>query len=109
MPNEDKHEHEPIYPEASVPVIFSDGVTSIANSDFVVKFYLIRKDPDVLAGGPVKDTVAAQVSMPIDSFAATTVFFRHQLDQLIASGQIKQDFVTQLEKNYEVVDVDTPS
>jgi len=83
-----------LYPD--VPVIFSDGVTSLANSEAVVKFYLSRLDPATDGKSDAAQKVAAQVIMTMQSFLNTFLFFERMLDVLTSQGYFDADAIKKL-------------
>jgi hypothetical protein len=77
-------------PPPGTPVAFADGVTNLANSKHLVKFYLYRTDPTVDNSGPAKNNIVVQVVMPIDGFVRTAAFLNKGIDQLISNGALTQ-------------------
>jgi hypothetical protein len=82
-------------PPPGTPVAFADGVTNLAHSNNVVKFYLYRTDPDVSNAGPAKNNIVGQIVMPIDGFIRTLLFLNTGIDMLVANGAIT---TTELDK-----------
>ena len=61
-------------PPSGTPVAFADGVTNLAHSNSIVKFYLYRTDPTVDNSGPAENRIVGQIVMPIDGFVRTAIF-----------------------------------
>lgn len=83
------------FPPPHFPTVYADGVSSLANSAAVVKFYFSRTEPNILGTGGSKIQPFAQVIMPIDGFAAMFVFFEraiaHLQDQkLLTTEQLQE-------------------
>jgi len=78
------------YPAPTFPTVFADGVGSLTNSPSIVKFFLSRFEPDLAGTAPAKVQAFAQVIMPMEAFATTTLFFERAL-----AGFVKQGFITQ--------------
>lgn len=90
------------FPPFNFPVLFSDGVTSLARGLGCVKFYLYRIDPSVQGKRTVNPSAYIQVVMPAAGFAATAVFFEHQLKEMIANKEISQEVVDQFRATFGV-------
>lgn len=79
------------------PTVFAEMVANIQiTNNAVVKFYLVRQDPDPLAPQETHVVTAAQVAMPIEGFVLTTLFFMDRLQSLIDTGLVSQEFVDQM-------------
>jgi len=84
-------------PPAGTPVAYADGIANLAHGKNVVKFYLLRADPDVAAVGPVQIQVVAQIVMPIDGFVRSIIFLTKTIQTLlIPRGAISQEEVEQI-------------
>lgn len=84
------------FPNVHFPTVFADGVATVSNSRSVVKFYLYRHDPSFVADGTSYPTPMAQVIMPIEGFAAATLFFEKQLNSYIAQGIITEQRIAEM-------------
>ncbi|HCS71993.1 MAG TPA: hypothetical protein DIW51_18695 [Rhodospirillaceae bacterium] len=91
----------PLYQSADGPVIFTDGVPSIAHGAGVVKFYLGRFDPDAKGGNPANQAIAAQVVMPAPAFAATAAFFSSKVKDLVLDKVLTQEQVDEIGAMFE--------
>ena len=85
------------FPDRNFPVVFADGVWSMAHGSGHVKFYLFRLDPSIPGIGTTSPMPFAQVVMPLNGFAAMTVFFRKQMELLVKNGQLTQKEVDDIE------------
>jgi hypothetical protein len=89
-----------IFPDWSIPTIFSDGVGNFAPGE-VAKFYLVRSDP---AGNGVASSVTrpvAQVVMANPVFIQTAIFFELILGNLVKDGVVSQEQIDAVRKQYE--------
>jgi hypothetical protein len=84
------------YPPSNFPVVFADGVMSIANSAVNVKFYLARSEPSFSGDGSSVNQAFAQVIMPMDGFATMFTFFEVAIAKYITDGLIRQERVEEL-------------
>lgn len=91
----------PEYPGVAFPTVFADGVSSMANSPAIVKFYLNRFDPDFHSGGSSKPQPFAQVIMPMLGFAASFCFFESRIKVFLEQGYITQEQLDQFRKTLE--------
>ena len=87
-----------VYPPLDFPVIFADGVASLANSPVIVKFYLYRYDPEFAGGGQTKTQLTHQIVMPMDAFAATFTFFEAAVKKFVSQGSIAEARLEELRK-----------
>ena len=78
------------FPPPGFPVVFADGVFSIANSPAFVKFYLYRYDPSFAGDGRSNNQPHVQIAMPMDAFASTCIFFEKALASYVAQGLISE-------------------
>ena len=88
------------YPAKELPLIFADRVPSIGWLGGAVKFYLLRNDPSISGESTNNPQLVAQVVMPIGGFAATALFFEDELNNMIASGDLKREYVNELRTFY---------
>jgi hypothetical protein len=84
------------FPPPNFPTVFADGVTSIANSPSIIKFFLARLEPSFVGDGRSQLQAFAQVIMPMDGFASMFVFFEAQLRVLVQSGVITEQRLAEL-------------
>ena len=77
-------------PPPGTPVAFADGVTNLAHSKYIVKFYLYRTDPDVGGSGPAQNNIVGQIVMPIDGFVRMAVFLNRGVDLLVSNEVISK-------------------
>jgi hypothetical protein len=82
---------------ARIPTIYTEGVVNLARGPGIVKFYLMRYEPNIHDDGATPALVG-QVVAPVIAFATMTLFFQRQLDDMIKSGEISQDAVDQLRR-----------
>ena len=87
LPSVTLHER---FPTRDVPAIFADGVSSIANSAALVKFYLYRTDPSTTGDGGTNNTITSQVVMPLDGFVATFIFFETAIRRYVEQGLVHE-------------------
>lgn len=81
------------FPPATLPTLYVDGISSIAPSPFVVKFYLARIEPHLRAENKSLIQPFAQMVMPMDGFLQTAMFFENVVKNLLAQGTISQQQV----------------
>lgn len=86
----------PSYPENDLPLIFSDGVTTILPNPKVMKMYLARVDGNYIVTEPNRAVVVAQVVMPTDVFIQTAQFFQNIIQNMIDQGTLSADEVARL-------------
>jgi hypothetical protein len=55
------------FPPENIPTVFVDGVANLSPTRHSVKFYLFRIDPDITGAAKFRNTIVAQVVMPIDA------------------------------------------
>jgi hypothetical protein len=84
------------FPSPTFPTVFADGVTSMANSASVVKFFLGRLEPSFAGDGRSQMQAFAQVVMPMDGFAMMFVFFEAQLRLLVQNGIVTEQRLSEL-------------
>jgi hypothetical protein len=89
------------FPSSQFPVVFADGVASSSRGPGLVKFYLFRADPSLVADGGVKTTTFCQIVMPAIGFASAAIFFQKILDQMLEAGEITSDQIALLKKQLE--------
>jgi hypothetical protein len=95
--------NEPIpkFPGTHVPVIFADRVSSASWSATVIKFYFARSNPTADGTTGVAEDVAAQVVMPLESFAATAAFFDATVRVLIDEKKLAAEQFESLRAVFE--------
>ena len=81
------------FPAETLPTVFADGVVNLANSPYVVKYYLFRFDPSLRDASISRTQAFAQVVMPMGGFVQTAVFFENALRNLVASGVVSSEDV----------------
>jgi hypothetical protein len=86
----------PSYPPLNFPTIFVDNVATLFRGGGIVKFYFARFDPDMSSVALPNPVPVCQVVMPINGFAAMTVFFQQQLELMIQNKEIDLDLVDKL-------------
>src|SRR6185437_3649772 len=89
-------EKPPEFPLPHFPTVFADGVMSAAHSTSVVKYYLFRWEPEFAGHGNSKPQAFAQVIMPMEGFAAMSVFFEKQLAEYVKLGLVSEAQVSRL-------------
>jgi hypothetical protein len=89
------------YPPWFLPTIYADGIANLAPSNQVVKFYLYRTDPHVMAKPEQQNQLVAQIILPIPSFVFTAVFFEKALKQFVAQGNVPQSLVDTVRAVFE--------
>jgi hypothetical protein len=89
----------------SVPTMYADGVANLARGPGIVKFYLTRfdPDPDVESNNPALNTMVGQVVMSATGFAATVLFFKKQLDEMLERGEVDRAVFAELVKAAEAL------
>jgi hypothetical protein len=86
----------------NVPTVYADGVANLSRGPGVVKFYLVRFDPDPDANWTTAiSTMAGQVVMSSIGFAATAIFFSKQLAEMVERGEIDKTAIDELVKGIE--------
>jgi hypothetical protein len=70
------------FPPPQLPTVFADGVTNLATSLSVAKFYLARNDPSLTGDGQNRLQVFAQIIMPISGFLQAFAFFERTIDNM---------------------------
>jgi hypothetical protein len=88
------------HPGQHFPTVYAEGTLSTSWKNGIAKFYLYRLDPNFLAGKDSGFLPVAQVILPIEGFAATAIFFRHQLKRMVDAGAISAEEVARLEALY---------
>jgi hypothetical protein len=86
------------FPSHDFPLVFADGVLSIANSPALVKFYLFRFDPEFAGGGQTQMQPTAQIVMSMDGFASALAFFEEAVRRYIAQGLITTERLAEWRK-----------
>ncbi len=84
-----------------LPTIYADGVGNLARGPGVVKFYLVRFDPNLAGNSGNLQTVAGQVVMSQPGFVATALFFQKQLTEMVDRGEIDRGLFAELTKVVE--------
>lgn len=85
-----------------MPTVYADGVANLSRGPGVVKFYLVRFDPDPSAAWtPAITTMAGQVVMSAIGFAATAIFFQKQLAEMVERGEVDRTVLDELVKTAE--------
>ena len=80
----------PDYLPVDSPVMYADGVWSLAHGNGQTKFYLFRLEPNIRGDSTSRPQVFAQVVMPMVGFVATAEFFKRQV-----AAMLKGNIVTQ--------------
>jgi len=83
------------FPSTDLPTLFADGVVNISFSQYNVKIYLFRNEPSYQGSNRYQVQAIAQIVMPLDAFAASSIFYEGVVAQLVQQGTIKQ---TQLDE-----------
>jgi len=81
-----------------LPTIFTDGIANIARGPGIVRMYLIRYDPAMVENVTAAPVVIGQLVMPTNGFAAMALFFKEQLDDMIAKREVTPEAIEQLRK-----------
>ena len=84
------------FPPPQFPTVFADGVSTLVNSQTVVKFFLSRFEPSFKGDGRSQLQAFAQVVMPMDGFATMFVFFEAQLKTMIKAGYVSEERLAEL-------------
>jgi hypothetical protein len=80
----------PDYLPINSPVIYADGVWSLAHGNGQAKFYLFRLDPNIRSDNTSQPQVFAQIVMPVAGFVATAEFFKRQVTAMLKSNAVTQ-------------------
>lgn len=89
------------FPPLNLPTLLADGVSNIAPSAQIVKFYFYRTDPNTGDAALYKNQVFLQIAMATDSFANTCIFFERALKHLVATNLISQERVNQINSVFD--------
>jgi hypothetical protein len=89
------------FADARFPTVYADGVASLTPGPGLVRFFLNRVDPNMLGRGGVVNNPIAQVVMQQHGFVQMVVFFRRQMQAMIAQNFITQDLVNQTEAEFD--------
>jgi hypothetical protein len=81
------------FPSEEVLTIFADGVANIAPSQNIMKFYLYRTDPDISGVTRYRNSIPAQIVMPMDGFISTVAFLHTALARLVSQGILSKELV----------------
>lgn len=81
------------FPPQEVLTVFADGVANIAPSQNMIKFYLYRTDPDISGASRYRNSISAQIVMPMDGFISSVAFLHTALARLVAQGILKKELV----------------
>lgn len=76
------------FPPATIPTVYADGVTSLAPSPYVIKFYLARLEPHLRAEDKTLTQPFVQVVMSTIGFLQTAIFFENAIKNMQAQGLI---------------------
>jgi hypothetical protein len=88
----------PEYPPPHFPTVFADGVSNIANTPTIVKFFMMRFEPSLTSSGPQKPQAFAQVIMPMDGFMATFAFFEAAIKRYLSQGTISEERLNEMRR-----------
>jgi hypothetical protein len=88
------------YPPREFPVIYTDGISSMAHGHGHVKMYLMRTDPSMYASGSSNTQPFAQVVMPFWAFISAAVFMRQHLQAMLKAGAITQAEIDAVEASW---------
>lgn len=83
------------FPAAALPMIFSDGVLNLSRAPGLVRFYLMRTDPELHGKATYLLQPVAQVAMPMVSFVQTYVFFELEMQKMVKDGLVSQSLIDQ--------------
>jgi len=81
------------HPPWNIPILFVDGISTIAPAAGTIRFYVYRSDPENTGKFPYKNQIFAQVIMPTANFASTAAFFERALKNFVKAGTIPKDVV----------------
>lgn len=90
------------FPGPNFPVVYADSVSSIASGDGMVKFYLVRNEPNFLGNNTSHLNTFSQIVMPISGWIAAAVFFEQQLRVFIENGTVQGDAVEALRAQFRI-------
>ncbi len=82
-----------------VPLLYSDGIASVARDGGTVKFYLVKFDPSIAADGTSNPIFVAQVVMPAAAFAAAAILFHDQLENMVENNEISRKDTDELQQS----------
>lgn len=85
-------------PPASIPTVFADGVANLAPTSEIMKFYLYRSDPDILAKPEYQNQVVAQIIMPLSAFVEVALFFERALQSLVSRGLVSNEMLASIKE-----------
>lgn len=91
------------FPPASMPVLYADGVTSVAPAQMVVKFFLGRLEPHLRAENKTLTQPFTQVVMPTGGFLQTALFFENAVKNMLAQGIITTQQIDEVRASAGVV------
>ena len=84
----------PEYPPLEFPVIFADGISSMAHGNGHVKIYLMRTNPSMYGSGSSNTQPFAQLVMLSKAFISAAVFMSRHMQEMLKSGAISQADMT---------------
>lgn len=77
----------------NTPFIFADVIANVAHSPHVVKFYLLRTDPNVSSTSEYRNNFVAQIGMPLPAFVNAFALFEHSIKNLVDTGVVTQQAI----------------
>ncbi len=80
------------HPGNSIPVLFSDGISSAQFGREVVRCYLSRFDPNLSGSGSSQNEPVAQVVLPTSAFLQSVAFMSRIVDQMVHDGIITAEY-----------------